>query len=641
MTDHDLGIASCSRERGPTWGLLLDLSGVVPVVPNGDFETGDTSGWSLTGSGTHTEVVDGTAKRSGSYGLHVTAEADSVSQQSVTLGMVRPGQALGGFIKCVQEDPGALYLMMIYDGVTWVDYTVVDVSTPGDFVEYGYLATQYFENMIVQLFLQTDSATVEVYLDDFTISGGECITARGRDPTSTPDTIERTLPVGSEDRTRDARSLPPIFVLSSLNDYQVGAEGIAVKKKVGDALWQLRASIVGTNTPEHFRHLIVEMDDHIPVTHTVFYGFIPGDLKRARTAKRTATFTGYDYGWYLTRQRGFWRHLMPWVGFAGVDYPEVSEDTNPGELLRRLLGGNPLGTSWLVETGIEPHVITDVADWGTTTPKRMFRVDEKTPLLQTIQDIADHCGYIFEVKWLASGGMFHPVAYFIPYSAIDTDLDLPGPQTIDHEDGFDLEINVTGHSDERVNEVRVAGMTVDGGTGVYVVATAQSAARAAGDELAIQYCVNRPDLETSGECLAVAEAILAILEDPAAVYTVALHSRADLVLYQQIKFTGFPEIPEEWMRITGIEYALKKSEGEAQVTVTVDCVKDNNFSSSALLKMLTQDRTSEMKAVARSIVREMVLENLTGTIVGTPDEEATVMLDKDGRTIIARNLNPP
>jgi hypothetical protein len=229
-----------------------------------------------------------------------------------------------------------------------------------------------------------------------------------------------------------------------------------------------------------------------------------------------------------------------------------------------------------------------------------------------------------------------PCAYFIPLHYLEDDhiageFGVAAPVTIAQSDNFVESVTVVDNRDERKNQVRVAGMTV-GVEGVWEVDTEQTAARAAEEELAIQLNVNRPDLEDSAECHTVTAALLAATSVAPTTYMVKMNQRVDLDLYQGIYFTGFTMLPTDKMRIIGIEYH-KDLTG---TWVLAECVLDSDLSSMYLQRSLVQIVTATTRAIARQVVKDEVPENLVGQITALDGDEATVQLETDGRSIIAR-----
>ena len=628
------------------------------TLANGDFETGDLTGWTTDNEAwsdpadkvTVTTEASAAAKHAGTYGgrLDVTWIAadefygEAIIKQTIASIGVNDGDIYDFWVKVpTYTDDGAYVELRVYlwDGAEvaidlWGGNTVTDwvhvIYTIDDQVDTTWDGdVQLIVTAYAEKYTATTGGHIQLYADDLTFSSQFMPWAEvGSTSAVEVDAPEFEMPWVEVESTSAVTVMPPILILNSLEGYDIGDKGITVKKNITDALWSMDAEIIGLNTPTYFRHLTVTMRDHEDVDHVVFYGFVIRASTQRQAGMAVVNLSGYDYGWYLTQQYGLWNHLQPWTGYSGSDYPEVNEETDPRELIWRLLGWTPDGSMWQTETGIEPYQINPVEGWGTTVPYKMFTVDENTTKMQTIRQIADHCGFVFEVRWILSDGFYHPVAGFLAIADIDDLLYIPAAATIDDEDSFVETITIIDNQDERRNEVRVTGMTVGEG-GVWDVDTEQTAARAAGEELAIQLQVKREDLDDAAACHAVAAALLPNVSYPPTIYVVTMNERVDLCLYQGIYFTGFDELPTDLMRIIGIEY--HKDRGGCWVVA--QCVLDNDFSSTFLTRALVQTRTATTQAIARQVIREEVREDLLGTITAKDGTTLTVELDKDGRSI--------
>jgi len=633
------------------------------ALVNGDFETGDLTGWTEDNEEwsdpadkvTVTTEASAAAKHAGTYGgrLDVTWIAadefygEAIIKQTIASIGVNDGDIYDFWVKVPTYTADSAYVELrvyLWDGAEvsidlwtgaaiqdWqhVTYTIDDQVDPTWDGDVQLIVTAYAEK-----YTATTGGHIQLYADDLTFSSqfmpwGEC------GGTGAADAPGLTLGEAIVDcgGTGAAGAMPPTLILDSIEGYDLGDKGITVKKNITDALWSMDAEIIGLNGPTYFRHLTVTMRDHLDVDHVVFYGFVIRASTQRQAGVAVVSLSGYDYGWYLTQQYGLWMHLQPWTGYGGEDFPEVNEETPPNELICRLLGWTPDGGSWVSETGIGPVAINPVTGWGTTVPYKMFPVSESTTKMQTIRSIADHCGHIFEVKWILSGSLYHPAAYFLAIADIDDLLDIPAPVTIDDEDDFVEAITIIDNQDERKNFVRVTGMTVGEG-GVWDVGSASTPAQGAGEELRIELQVKREDLEGAEICQDVADALLPIVSDPPTIYVVTMNERVDLCLYQGIYFTGFDELPTDLMRIIGIEY--HKDRGGCWVVA--QCVLDNDLSSTFLMRALVQTRTATTQAIARQVIREEVPEILGCDVVSLGSGTATVTLEKDGRTMIVRTM---
>ena len=631
---------------------------------NGGFETGNLTGWTIDNTDwsdpadkvTITTEASAAAKYAGTYGGRLDATwiaadqfyGEAIIWQTVTSVGVLDGDIYDFWVKVPTYTADGAYVELrvyLWDGAEvsielwsgsaiqdWehVQYTIDDGVDPIWSGGVKVIVTAYAEKWTA-----TTGGEIQLYVDDFTFTTMGIAEFGGNGDISISETVmESTLEFGGNGA---AGARPPVMVLASIDALSLSDVGLTVSKRITDSLWRLEAEVIGQDSPAYFTHMEVNMTDHASVSHTVFYGFVTQTSYAYKAGSAVGRFSGYDYGWYLAQQMCRYMHIQPWTGYKGSDYAEVSEDTNPKEIICRLLGWTPDGSGWQAESGIEPYNIMSVTGWGTTVPKRLFTIDETTSKLQVIQQLADHCHFIFTVKWKKYIGddFWTPIAYFIPYDQVDAELDVPAPATITLAGNFVETVDITDNNDERRNFVRVSGMNV-GPFGVWDVGSAGTPAQEAGEELRIEYDVKRPDLESAAECQTIAEQILAILDNPPAVYKVKMHSRVDLDLYQKVKFTGFDMVPEDWFRIIGIEYHRDLT----GTWVMVECVADGDFSSTQLLRTLVASFVNETQAIARQTVREEVPEDVVGEITAIDSDEATITLEKDGRSIKARIVDP-
>jgi len=650
MTDYDLGTASCGRARGASGATLLeDLSTAQLLFFNGDFEKGDLSGWEVVdGYGPCFCVADEVSKYSGIYGGHLTlydvGDGAGETLRQGPMGQIVEGGRIWGHYKIKDADIVAGYAEMeIFlsqlDGECHQTLALVEDPVPGEWVafdaEITSCANPMYCNVRVEIWSGDSGKFLEVYVDLFDAAGSD-ITHVRRGRSSPAATLQEVLPVSSAGRGRSALSMG-IVVEVDIDEYNFGTEGVNVHKRIDDAMWAVQGTVIGIDVPDPFDHLKIWMGEHV-----VFWGFASAHNYSLNPANKIVALSGNDYSWFLSHQYGYYRHLRPWTSADGPDYdhPEVSEDTPPEEVVKRLIGYDPFASYWQIETGIHPYQINSVVGYGTTIPKKMFTINEDTTIWQTLQEIADHCNYALVIKWRDFGSIgYLPVLFFIPWQDIIDETYgpefPPEAQEITFPDYYVTSLGIQKHALEKVNEVRVWGMEVDPSTDKWVTATVQTPARAAYDELAIQYNVKRPDLLTVVECAAVAAELLAILKDPPVTYKLSLQKRVDLELYQRVKFNGFDIIPPSWMRIIGISYRHNTPHRAISpgTSVEIEIVEDADFTKTIRMRQLLHSKISETKAVAKQTVKELVHEILMGTATAT---EGVFVLEKDGRTVPAR-----
>lgn len=318
-----------------------------------------------------------------------------------------------------------------------------------------------------------------------------------------------------------------------IDDYNI--ESWTVTEDIADALRVLSGQIDKHDVPEFFEKIKATARDHNNIPHTVFAGIIPDVDYALASAANKALLTGYDYGWYLT------------VQYVPADDRTTDIDTNPSETIETLLGG----TSWATETGIEPHRINTVADWANI--KKVFEFGEKCTRWKAIQEVCEHCHFVFVVKW---NDALTSQAYFVHEDDIDSDtagIDLPAMVTITNPDPYLLDgVMVKDSPEKQYNRVKATGYDASTQTNLY--ATAQTPEVAAGTELAIEYAYGDISLDTQAKTAARAQELLDFFQASAKVYTARFKQRLDLELYQKIDFSGYQKIEQEEMRITRISY---------------------------------------------------------------------------------------
>jgi len=201
---------------------------------------------------------------------------------------------------------------------------------------------------------------------------------------------------------------PSIMGFSDINAFKV--TNWNVNKNYDDCMWKLIAPVADLNLPELYKNFRVLAKDHLENEHCIFLGMVPDAEYQLNVAKRTSQITGWDYGFYLSKQK------IPrtmWV---------PDEDINPATLVETLLGD----VNWPSVTGIEPYKIITVANWN--TEKKQFKWNAGTSKWKAIQDMIQYCKYVFLVKWReTAGGFWYPVAYFVPenIATLDNYLDVP------------------------------------------------------------------------------------------------------------------------------------------------------------------------------------------------------------------------
>jgi len=293
-----------------------------------------------------------------------------------------------------------------------------------------------------------------------------------------------------------------------------------------------------------------------------------------------------------------------------------------------LLGGD----DWMTETGIAPYSIQPVSEWGDTLNRKVFDFDRTTSRIQAIQRICDYCRYVFIVKWRdIGGGILNPCAYFCNEDDIDTYLDLPDPVTFTKPDPYvDDKITWDVKGDEKYNRVTVYGRESDGTSISY---TDETADVTNGDEIPVEFVESAGAFTTAAQVQARAEELLTYFSTAQKTYTITLNQRTDLEILQKVKFSGWTEIPDSWMRIISISYTIDDATATKRVQVQV--TSETKLSQiRRMYRGMNPDPLSEADALFDAKAAAMP-GNDVGTITAIDGNEATILLE-DGRTVTAR-----
>ncbi len=94
--------------------------------------------------------------------------------------------------------------------------------------------------------------------------------------------------------------------------------------------------------------------------------------------------------------------------------------------------------------------------------------------------------------------------------------------------------------------------------------------------------------------------LLTLHQMDATPYTAVFRDRPDLCLWQKVKFTGYDEVPEVWMRITHIQYSDSKPNG-----VIVTCTLNNAAYITTLKKIRRSQRRTETREI-ETIAQELI-----------------------------------
>lgn len=227
-----------------------------------------------------------------------------------------------------------------------------------------------------------------------------------------------------------------------------------------------------------------------------------------------------------------------------------------------------------------------------------------------------------------------PAAYFVDETTIDTPgvgLDLPAPATISAPSTtLTGEVTSTEKAGEVVNRVRVRGHTT---SNVWVEGMAELPEVTAGEVRAIERKEIMQGVITTEVVQQRAEDILSYYSQETRTYTASFTRRADLTLYQKIRFIGYQNIPEEWLRITSIRFQV----GLAKLDVSITAMPVQRLSAQRrLARGLSPDLPSETANVVQHAISQLP-DNYVGAVTAVDGTSVTVALERGG-TMVMRGV---
>ena len=227
-------------------------------------------------------------------------------------------------------------------------------------------------------------------------------------------------------------------------------------KSIDEVYWQASLLLDGLyafSDVAGFKELYIDMPDHTATSQRVFYGFIPNQGIVQNPGDNTTRLTAYSHAYNLANQfiPDEYRDTVEWVPSGISGYVAF---TDPSVPITAFLGG----ALWNLTTGIRPQNILTITDWGTSDiPIRGFAWGPEVNKWQAIQEMADYCGYVFEVLYDSSQDC--AVANFCAVDDIDTYIGTPAAVTFDKGDAakYVLSVSKERRGTEMINRVRVQG----------------------------------------------------------------------------------------------------------------------------------------------------------------------------------------
>ncbi len=300
--------------------------------------------------------------------------------------------------------------------------------------------------------------------------------------------------------------------------------------------------------------------DHLGADQTLFVGMLLTKSASYDPGNDLTTVTGYGLGYYDNTQ------------YVPETYLHNYASINPAVTIYGLVGGDDYASV----SGITPYRIMPVTAWGTTLNRRVFDFDRNVTVKNAISKICDYTRHVHLVQSFLDE-YDHPVArrYFVHEDDLDTYMDLPSPVTITSPDPYlAAGVSVEQKGEEVYNYILVIGRDPYGGT--------ISAVSATGD--AIQGNVpKRIYLERSGafttqdQVQARAQELYGYYVEPANIYSATLYDRLDLRLLQKIRFSGYDDFTDVWMRITDITYEISATNEGISKSAKIQFTSDEKF----------------------------------------------------------------
>ncbi|MCS3924945.1 hypothetical protein [Methanosalsum natronophilum] len=391
---------------------------------------------------------------------------------------------------------------------------------------------------------------------------------------------------------------------------------IKITKSIYDDLWQFTAEIDKSDAPPWWHPVEITVPDHQQNDQTIFKGLVPGSTYVFEPLGNKTTAVGYDMGWYLTQQ-----FIQPEYQNFGLD--DVGAQ-HWRDVIIELLGGD---NNWEHETGIEPFRM----DTGGGDHDKRFSFPSRTTKMKVIEEIANHCNYIFEIKPRWTGHEWISSAYFIPHNEVDSagspsDFNLPAPITITNPDPHLISINMVDDlGTNRYNRIIVRGHDKNGNwfTGIQ-----ESPNVTSGEAIPREYYEESSEHDTQSKCDIRAHDLYALYNIVSKILNVTFKDRTDLRLYQKIKFEGYHtalDISEEHYRITEISYELTP----AKTLVHITCSPDRLDRQSWYREVGRPDMVGETEIIATNITNRIPGSEV-GKVVHENEGQALVQLEKGG-----------
>jgi hypothetical protein len=408
-------------------------------------------------------------------------------------------------------------------------------------------------------------------------------------------------------------------------------KGFRTAKNLDDAYMTAQLEIKGVpGSWDTYKKIHLSMTDYAGNSRIVFLGNAITFDGKVSPNGNGFSLPAADYEEYLSHR------------YLDDDHIVMLSTTQPDDFIEELLG---TGNSWRYETGIKPIQILEVSDWGTSTlPARDFTDwTNQTTYWEAIQDICEYCHFIFFVLPLydAITGEYYAGGYFVPEADIDDYVRAMVTFTKTGDKYLVEPVRVLRKGDSRFNRVKIGGQDsfgVDPTTPfTYFWHTNETAAVTAHEEIPRE---RKPEVNkyllTQAEVNAYCDAVWQYVSGFVTTYSATFSHRPDLQRLQKIKIVGYTNVPEDEMRIIGIEH-----EGGLNINRThVKFVKDAVFTLMVTIgRMKRPDNIDEAQQMMEKLIERRRLLPEVGIVDDVdPTTKKVRVITEEGRTTITRNI---
>lgn len=425
---------------------------------------------------------------------------------------------------------------------------------------------------------------------------------------------------------------------STVFDYRFA--NLSINKSISQSSWGFTVLIDKTDFyPRAFEPLDVILQ-YYEQQHALFIGFaVNRDIEHARGDKNTQV-DGFSYGWYLanTDVPPELRMMVKTTDANSV----ITSMENPSAFLAKMIWENGDGAGKRLR-GMYKGRWSDVPGWGTTQPYIQFDADANTPIQNVIDDICEKTGMVFFegfARMGASGQIWVPYCFFVHYTELDDNyaaIGLPDPVQITnlpssiHENRMLLDpaVKVRVDAEDSKNAVLVEAYRKRDGK----MFTCKIASPTIDNEMVFERCLAYPCSDLITDEMSDTQAQTAVnkrcqeLYDLITVgddtYSVSFVDRFDFRHYQNIRFTGFGDIPDEWMHITKIEHKLEKGNN----ITTIEVSRKRNWSMVRKLNLLMGRDWSRYAANITNRVFTQIRFPISGVLKNVSGSKGYVLVD--------------